>query len=205
MKWLLIIQSFFPLSLLLLIKYFDFEVFRMVEVFISQIMNTPLAVINNAISHPKFILVVLHFLCIVMILAGVFIYLIFKNIQGYDYVDKGERVSVLEDTTETSVAFFVTYIIPMMMDGIDKPRGFLCFLIIIVTLVLLMRNTNLYYQNPILTIIGYKTFRFSLLESPYKSMMDKSFIAITRGAFDETKIIERKHISDNVYLLYNKN
>ena len=30
-------------------------------------------------------------------------------------------------------------------------------------------------------------------------------IAITRGDFDASKLIKRKCISDNVYLVYNKN
>lgn len=205
LKWLLIIQSFLPLSLLLLIKYGDLEVLKLLRKFVMQLWLSPFTAVINAFSHPKLLLTVLHIFCIAMILAGAFIYAVFKNIQGYGYVDKAEKIIITEDTTETSVAFFVTYIIPMMMDEIDQLRGFLCFLVILMTLVLLMRNTNLYYQNPILTIMGYKTFRFTFSESPYESMKGKEFIAITRGAFDESKIIERKYIADNIYLLYNKN
>lgn len=102
--------------------------------------------------------------------------------------------------TENSVEFFVTYITPLILDDIDKGSGFLIFISIVIFLIFLMRNTNLYYKNPVLTILGYKSLRFH-----FESDTEKEHIAITRGDVDASKLIKRKRISDNVYLVYNKN
>ena len=80
--------------------------------------------------------------------------------------------------TENSVTFFVTYITPLVLDDIDEGRGFFSFITIAALLILLMRNTNLYYQNPFLTILGYRSFYFH-----FEGEDGMGNIAITRGEF----------------------
>ena len=204
MKSLLIIQSFFPLAILLLIKYGDIKVVKLSMKFAEVFIQNPANAITKALVHAEIFLVLLHLFCITITISGVFIYVLFKKIQGYGFVDRAEKILIEEDTTETSVGFFVTYITPMLMDEINQARGFGCFAIIFLTLVLLMRNTNLYYQNPILVIMGYRTFKFSFKETTDMTVIDKSLVAITRGDFDENKIIQRKKVDDNVFVIYNK-
>ena len=111
-----------------------------------------------------------------------------------------EKIVIDADVTENSVTFFVTYITPLVLDDIDKGRGFFSFITIAVLLILLIRNTNLYYQNPFLTILGYRSFYFH-----FEGEDGIEYIAITKGNFDKLKLIKRKRISDDVYLVYNKN
>lgn len=53
--------------------------------------------------------------------------------------------------------------------------------------------------------MGYRTFKFSFKETTDMTVIDKSLVAITRGDFDENKIIQRKKVDDNVFVIYNKN
>lgn len=201
LKWLLVIQSFLPLFLLLLIKYWDPSAFILTGKFISGLLQGDAAVFGKAWQHSCFLTVVLHIICILMIAAGLLIYRLFDKIQRYGFVDKGETIMAGEDTTAEGSVFLLTYVTPMFLDDLNEWQGFLCFILLLTMTVLLMRNTNLYYQNPILCVLGYKTFRF---EFSNKNKMSKEGIAITRGNFDKTKKVKWKHITDNVYLVYNK-
>lgn len=207
LKRLLIMQSFTPLFLLLIIKYWDVASLRMLFKFLGYILEKNVVLAFAKVRErlefiPHTILLIC---CIALLLIEIVIYLYFRRSQTAGFADRAEKISVENDTTEASASFFVSYVTPMLMDDITEIKGFLCFLIIMLMLIMLMRNTNLYYQNPILSVIGYKTFEFRFTETSEDSLKDKNYIAITRGKFDETRIIKRKYISDNVFLIYNKN
>lgn len=200
LKWLLIIQSFLPLFLLILIRCFCLNNFKLVSQFFIRLFQKDFGVILIALNHPDLFSVILLCLSVIMLIIGIMIYVLFNKIQKFGFCEEHENIAVDADLTENSVAFFVTYITPLVLDDIGKKRGFLSFAAISIMLILLMRNTNLYYQNPFLTILGYKSFNFH-----FPSDENSVYIGITRGDFDAEKIIKRKRISDNVYLVYNKN
>lgn len=168
--------------------------------FISELSHGNLEVIGTALRHPEIFATSLLCFCSVMFVFGLCIYLFFKKSQSFGFHEEGKTIVIDADVTENSVAFFVTYITPLVLDDIDEGRGFFSFITIAVLLILLMRNTNLYYQNPFLTILGYRSFYFRF--DGEEGMGD---VAITRGSFDASKLIKRKRIADNVYLVYNKN
>lgn len=200
LKGLLIVQSFLPLFLLVIIRCYSKIRVKMILAFIAELFHGNLAVIGTALRHSEIFATSLLCFCIVMFVFGVCIYFFFKKNQCYGFQEEGKRIVIDADVTENSVSFFVTYITPLVLDDISEDRGFFSFIAIVVLLVLLMRNTNLYYQNPFLTILGYRSFYFHF--DGEEGMGD---VAITRGDFDVSKLIKRKRISDNVYLVYNKN
>lgn len=203
LKWLLIIQSFLPLFLLLFVKYIKKDVFKLIFKFTDLILHGKITkAITMSFFHEEILRVIICLCCMILLLFDGWIYYYFKGRELAGFVDRAEKISINGDTTEMSVAFFVTYVIPMVMDDITEIKGFICFLIVISMLILLMRNTNLYYQNPIL---GYKTFQFIFIETGNENLKNTDYIGITRGEFDSTKIIKWKYISDNVFLVYNKN
>lgn len=206
LKWLLIVQSFSPLFVLLFVKYIKKDVSKLIFKFIDLIVHGKITeAITRAFFHEEILRVIICLCCMVLLLLGGWIYYYFKGRELAGFTDRAEKISISGDTTEMSVAFFVTYVIPMVMDDITEIKGFICFLVVISMLILLMRNTNLYYQNPILAVLGYKTFQFTFIETRDETLKDKDYIGITRGKFDPAKIIKWKYISDNVFLVYNKN
>ena len=90
----------------------------------------------------------------VVVLIGAIIYFSFKRDQHLGFASKGEKIKVGENISDVSVAFFVTYVIPLLMDDLDSPRGILLFLCVLSMMLLMMRNTQLCYQNPILSMAG---------------------------------------------------
>jgi len=73
---------------------------------------------------------------------------------------------------------------------------------------MLLYNTDLYYQNPVLAMLGYKTFMFEITNSNEKGdgkIENRSFIGITKGKLDCDRIIKRKEIDDNIWLVFNDN
>lgn len=200
LKWLLIVQSFLPLFFLVIIRCYSKIRVRMISGFISELFRGNFGVIGIVLNHPEIFATSLLCVCVLMFVLGLCIYLFFKKSQNFGFQEEGKKIVIDADVTENSVAFFVTYITPLVVDDIDESRGFFSFITIAALLILLIRNTNLYYQNPFLTILGYRSFYFHF--DGEEGMGD---VAITRGDFDASKLIKRKRIADNVYLVYNKN
>lgn len=200
LKWLLIIQSFLPLFLLVIIRCCSKLRGKLVWNFLSELFRGNFNVIRTAINHSEIYATSLLCFCTIMLVCGLCVYFFFIKIQRFGFREEENKIIADADVTENSVAFFMTYITPLVMDDIDKDNGFWSFITIAALLILLMRNTNLYYQNPFLTILGYRSFYFH-----FDGEEGIGNIAITRGAFDASKLIKRKRISDNVYLVYNKN
>lgn len=200
LKWLLIIQSFFPLFFLALIRCYSIYRLKLILQFIMGLFQGNFGVVSIALRHSELFSVTLLCICIIMLATGVMIYVLFNKTQKSGFKEENEKIIVDADTTENSAVFFVTYITPLVLDDMGECRGFLSFTAIIVVLILLMRNTNLYYQNPFIAILGYKSFYFH-----FPSDEHNEYVAITKGDFDATRIIKRKCISDNIYLVYNKN
>lgn len=199
LKWLLIIQSFVPLFFLILIRCADSSVWNLIKIFFQRLFSGDFSALQIAIHHQCIYAAVLTICSAALFLFGVVIILVFWPIQESGFEEVKMHIATSEDTSENSVAFFVTYIIPLVLSDITESNGFWSFIVICVLLLLLMRNTNLYYQNPILAILGYKTFTFQFENE------EEKYIAITKGHFDPKQIIKWKIISDNVYLIYNKN
>ena len=98
----------------------------------------------------------------------------------------------------------MTFVFPLLLDDLTTIRGFVLFMGILVLVFLLLWKTNLYYQNPILTILGYRVYRINFLEETGRNCYLK-YIAISKENLDASKIVKWKYIADDVLLVYNKN
>ena len=200
LKLLLILQSFLPLYILVIIRCFSVDRGKLIIDYFSELFHGNFGIIGTALTHTEIYATGLLCLCFLLLVASLCIYFLFKSIQTYGFQEESKKIVHETDLTENSVVFFVTYITPFVLDDIGECRGFFSFITIIFLLFLLMYKTNLYYQNPFLTLLGYRSFYFH-----FKDDDDKSAIAITNGDIQFDKPIKRKRISDDVYLVYNKN
>ena len=71
----------------------------------------------------------------------------------------------------------------------------------IMFLILLLLRTNLYYQNPILILLGYKIYVVQIKNPENKELKEKNTIAISREKLVEDRVIKKKQISGNVFLM----
>lgn len=119
-----------------------------------------------------------------------------------NFSSQGEALTEIEKMPDSGVTFFVTYVLPMAMDNLNTIKGLVVFVILMGMLFVLMWKTNLYYQNPILTILGYDVFSFQFETTQLEEYRGKACIGITRGAIKKDKSIKRQKISDNVFLVF---
>ena len=199
----LLIQSLSPLFLLILIKYFHYGL-------VYQIYNKILSVLGCAVVSPIDIPInkteiILVFASALMVLFAVWVYIGYNAEASYGFIDKGEKISLKENISDVSASFFATYLIPLLMDDLNTPKGLSLFGTILAMMYLIMRNTKLCYQNPILPMVGYRIYRFTFVDTIDNSLENKEFICITKGSINIDNVIIRKEITDGVYMVYNKN
>lgn len=202
MKRALIMQSFAPLFLILLIKYFDFKLFHLCKKFYEIILSNPICALTKAVSHSAFVTLILELFCLLWIIYSVYSVRKFEKSQRANFVSVGESLIDIEKISDSGVTFFMTYVLPMAMDDLDTWRGLFVFGILMVMLFALMWKTNLYYQNPVLTVLGYEVLSFKFETTQLTEYNGKECIGITRSTVSVGHSIKRKKISDNVFLVY---
>lgn len=202
MKKKLIMQSFAPLFLILFIKYFDMELIKICAKFFVRIKTGWFSAIVTAVKHPLFGTFLLEVFCLVWVVYSCCGIKLFLEIQTANFIGQGESLKDVEKIPDSSVTFFVTYILPMTMDDLNTAKGFIVFSLLMTILLALMWKTNLYYQNPVLTVLGYDVFSFRFETTQMDSFKNRECIGITRGKIHEERSIKRQLISDNVFLIY---
>ncbi|HKM04991.1 MAG TPA: hypothetical protein VJZ04_10500 [Lachnospiraceae bacterium] len=205
LKKKLILQSFLPLFILILIKYFDYRAIVSAIHFIQHLSRGEFAIIFNIWGNQFVLLFVVMVVSIIWIFSGIIAIWQFKNVQTSGFVDAGEKIDIDEELTDSGITFFVSFVLPLLIDDIGSIQGFLVFSGILGLVILLMWKTNLYYQNPVLTILGYKVYKFHFINPSRNGCKEKEYIAVCKSKLVKEKIVEWKYISDNVCVMYNKN
>lgn len=202
MKRNLIIQSFAPLFLILFIKYFDCELFCLLISFVKILFQEPIVAFKKAIQHSMFITVLLEIFCLLWVMYSICAIREFYATQQANFTSQGESLVNIEKIPDSGVTFFMTYVLPMAMDDLNTGKGIFVFCILMVMLFALMWKTNLYFQNPVLTILGYEVFSFQFESTQLSEYKNRECIGITRGSIRIGHSIKRQKISDNVFLVY---
>ena len=205
MKRMLIMQSFAPLFLILFVKYFNTKLFYLGAIFMKTIKKTPKETWVKMIDHPLCITLFLEVFCFLWVLYSICSIRGFAVSQRANFVSAGESLVEIEKISDSGVTFFMTYVLPMAMDDLDTLKGIIVFGILMIMLFVLMWKTNLYYQNPILTVLGYEVFSFKFETTQLAEYGGKECIGITRGTVRNGQTVKRQKISDNVFLVYEEN
>ena len=202
MKRALIMQSFAPLFLILCIKYVDFKLIHLCNRFFEMILRNPILAVTKTISHSSFATLLLEVFCLLWIAYSIYSVQSFEKSQQANFISEGESLIDIEKISDSGVTFFMTYVLPMAMDDLDTWKGLIVFGILMTILFSLMWKTNLYYQNPVLTVLGYEVFSFKFETTQLAEYSGKECIGITRGTVSVAHSIKRQKISDNVFLVY---
>lgn len=149
---------------------------------------------NQFLKVNGLVLIILS-VCVIWVLLAVAYYVSFAafrwsgNVSGYEVVDVKEQ-------EDAGLNFFLTFIVPLVIDDVGTIQGFLSFSLIIAIIWCLLNKTNLFYANPVLGILGYQVYEFSFKEN--KSYRDKRCIGICKGRLKEGQAIEYKAITEKV-------
>lgn len=202
MKRKLIIQSFAPLFLILAIKNFTCELCGLGGRLLQRFGEQGWKALLRIPCHPLFLTCVLETICVVWIVYAAVSIFSFRDLQKANFQSQGERLEKVRKISDSGVTFFMTYVLPMALDDIATKKGFLIFVFIMAMLYVLMWKTNLYYQNPVLTILGYHVISFEFDNTELRDFKNRECIGITRGDISAGMVIKRQYITDNVFLVY---
>lgn len=201
-----VLQSFAPLFLILTIKHLDVKTYiGLLKKFFEMLPSKGLAVFEITIHHPCFGGFIISVVGVCWLLLAVVIALGFKGVQRAGFKSCGEKITIEDLPNDSGATFLVTYVLPLLTDDIESPRGLLVFATMLIMVILLLSRSNTFYQNPVLTAMKYQSFSFKF-ENPDCDILfpNRLYIGITKGApIEEGRIIKRKYIADGVFVIFN--
>ncbi len=146
--------------------------------------------------HLNKVLIVVFLLCAAWILAAVISFISFT---AFKWTDKrqGYQLSSFEEKEDASLNFFMTLIIPLLIDDVGTIQGAITFLIIVVMMCALLSKTHLYYANPVLAILGYRVYEVQFKSNP--DFDGERCLAVVKGSLSKSVgSVEYKVINDTV-------
>ena len=96
MKRALIMQSFAPLFLILLIKYFDLKLFHLCKKFSDIILNNPIYALTKAVNHSAFVTLILELFCLLWLIYSIYSVRKFENRNGPILLVKANHLLILK-------------------------------------------------------------------------------------------------------------
>lgn len=188
LKYQLMLQSLSPLALLTIIRNFSFvqpsiEIENLVEYL-------------TVVFQENRILIIVMLLCIAWLIGAVLSWIAFASFKWVDKKSGYELVGVVEKE-DASLNFFMTMIIPLLIDDVDTIQGAITFFIIVILMCALLGRTNLFYANPVLAMFGYRVYEFTFKENTI--YQKERCIGVCKGKISKApKCFEYKPITDNV-------
>lgn len=201
----LITQSLSLVFALLIIRHIHLDFWHLVGRFFSCITVNPSETLIKMLIHPRFG----EFL---MVIGGVFWVITsvisipaFNATQKAGFESRGEMITAIEEQKDAAASFLMTFILPLLIDELSSPQYWFSYILVILVVYAVLYQSNLYYQSPVLALLGYKVFKFEVLNPADGFEKNKEYIGITKkNMITEEVAIMWKHISDDVFLIYNE-
>lgn len=202
LKLFLVLQSFCPLFILLFIRHAGN--FGLVSCFFTGFVRGDWTVFEKALKSPALGDVTITILCILSFLVTVVVAKGFDDFQYSSYGSYGEKIAIGSEKKDSGATFFVTFLLPLLVDDVSTLQRLISFVVLLAMVMYFLLQSNLYYQNPVLAALGYKVFEFCFsCTSRNDVVKDRTYIGISKGALPSARAaIKRKHIADDVYLIY---
>lgn len=203
LKLYLVLQSFSPLFALILIKHIGH--FDLVRKFFSRLFRADFSVVVAAFQSAALGDVVVSAICILWLIGTVIVALAFRDFQRLSFDHHGESILIGEEKEDSGVTFLVSFVLPLLVDDISTLRDLLFFVALLSMVIVLLMKSNLFYQNPVLTALHYKTYEFKFMAPSADVSGEKTYIGITlKNKPTERTAIKRKYIADGVFIIYNE-
>lgn len=201
LKRYLVLQSFCPLFLLLFIRHAGNA--TLIRQFFSGLLSGDWTVIGKAVTSSALGDVVITIIGVIWLFMTGFVAVGFKNLQAGNFSSYGETIILKKEKKDSGVIFLVTFILPLLVDDVSTPQYFIFFIVLLAMVIFLLIRSDLFYQNPILTVLKYRTYEFCFKNPYYDVEEEKIYIGISKGEipYGETTI-RRRYIADDVFLIY---
>ena len=206
LKRSLMFQSFAPLFALLAIKYFNPAMFWHLTVsFVKLFSDKGMVAVPIAVANKNFGSFLIFMISFMWLLATFIVAIGFIGMQKSGFRSAGEKISIVGSPDTGNGIFLVDYMLPLMINDVSSIRKLISFLLLLSTVIVVLIDSDTFYQNPVLSVMKYRTFTFKFVnpESDIKHS-NRVYVGITHGApIAEDAVIKRKYISDGVFLVYN--
>ena len=187
LKHKLILQSLSPLAFLTIVRNFSF-------IPVGELTENQ-TYWGEFLRHNS-VLIFVFALCILWIIFAIYSYVSFAIFKWTDK-KQGYRLSSFKEKEDVSLNFFMTMIIPLLIDDVGKIQGALTLLIIVIMMLVLLCKTKLFYANPILAILDYRVYEVQFENS--SNFGDEKCIALVKGGLSKNPgSVEYKMIDANV-------
>ena len=201
----LITQSLSPVFALLIIRHFHLDYLRLTGHFFRCLRSSPVETLGKTIVHPRFGELLIVVGGIVWIISSLVSIPAFNATQDAGFESRGEMVIAVEEQRDAAASFLMTFILPLLIDELSTPQYWISYMLVIVVVYAVLYQSNLYYQSPVLAFLGYKVFKFKVLNPASGFEEDREYIGITKNnMITEDAAIIWKHIADDVFLVYNE-
>ena len=115
-----------------------------------------------------------------------------KSLQGATCISS--KIHNVKNLNYNYLMFFTTYIIPLICFDVQETRDCVLLLVLLIILCTLFLKTNVYYQNPILALMGLNLYE---VDMTYKSESICNVIVIADGKLKENMEISKHNIDGN--------
>ena len=185
MNFKLIVQSLSPLALLTIIRNWNF---------ILEASNGEKLSLVEFIQANLVLLIVIGICAIWVVLSLVFL----LSLGVFKYADKKTGYTVVNTLQQEKVGldFFLTLIVPLVVDDANTLQGALALLFVVTITMFLLSQTNLFYANPILIFLGYRVYEFEFESN--KDFKGQRVIGLVHGTLKDEESVEYKSINDKV-------
>lgn len=173
------------LALLTFIKNFSFV--------ITDDCNQPLPLQDFILCN--FLTLILLGACLIWVMCAL---LYFLNFAAFKWSDKesGYTITNVVEEEGAGLSFFLTLIVPLIIDNVNTLQGFTSFLLIVIIICVLLYRTNLFYANPILALLGYRVYKFTFMEN--SAFGSTECIGLCKGKIQNGQSIEYKKITETI-------
>jgi len=203
----LIIQSLSPVFVLLLIRHFHCEYFRLVKHFFTLLYIEPCSAMTLAWKHEMFGELLVFLLGVLWLICSAIYIPAFARTQDHGFHSHGEQIISVEEKRDSAASFLMTFILPLLIDELSSPQYWISYLLVIVVVCAVLYQSELYYQSPVLAFLKYHIYEFKVI-NPCETDTDgfkneKIYIGITRGSgITDGAVIKWKKIAGDIYLIY---
>lgn len=132
--------------------------------------------------------------CLLWCLISAFLYIYFKFLVSFG-ANGGFTIKEISEDKEAGLNFFLTLILPLLIGDLNEWQNAVAFIVIFIIIFSLLMKTDLFYANPVLTLLGYHVYKLTFNNNP--NLKDQC-IAVTTVEVTVDHTIEYKKITDNV-------
>lgn len=200
LKIFLVLQSFCPLFILIFIRHVGN--IDLVVRFFKELFCCDWSVFGKAIHNTALGDVAVSIFCIIWFAVTIIVSIGFNYLQIANWDSKGKTIMIVSEKKDSGVTFLITFVLPLLDNDVTTLRGFVFFVVLLFMVIFLLVRSDLFYQNPVLVALRYKTYEFNFTDAED----NKIYIGITKGKVPYNGVaVKYKCIADDVLLVCEEN